>query len=346
MPSQEDENDRVADDPEQPVDAGKGTAQMVGSRTRLHCPRCKSTHIRGRSRPLLLNVGACIAFAALAVSVFARDWAGLTAVLFWMLLVALYALPVTACIALVGRYRCLGCALRFELAPEKEGQQAVRAFPWCSYSVGTVLLFLLCVVGPAVARVRSGGRMVPDLPTTASTIVLFGLALWGTMLWQVVWYFLLRSRLRRASVWAVLFVLPALAMGGWFLYRSSPAVRVRVFLSYADFASLPPSAAEIRLRTYWWPDEADAYVRFRAEAEDIERYLRASPVLQDAKWEPPSTERTRFPHDLAGPAWYRQEIKESMRRCVVRLEGKRCTVTVVVDDERHRVYIKVTWSRP
>ena len=318
-------------------EAGAGGAGTTGL---LRCPQCQSVRIRHRGLPLLVNFGVCCVLVASACLGLPLEWG-----LFWILLVAFYMLPVTACVALVGRHRCLDCGGRFRSAHEVEAKETAPGFPWRFYWLSLVLLLILCVVGPAVIRVGTGDSRSTDFPTAVHTALLLALALWAGLLWQVALYFVLRRRFRSAFIWAALFVLPALLAGGWSIYRSLPGVRVRAILPAANLAPLPRSAQKVKVCRYWWPDEVDAFVGFRSDSEDVREFLDASPVLRGAEWDTSAPWRVGSPLDRTGPVWYREGIQGTHRRCSVRAEKTAATVTVsmAADDEVSSVYISVIW---
>lgn len=332
MSTQEDKSECFAKEQE------PGRAGTAGG---LRCPQCQSVRVRHRGLPLLLNWGVCCVLGASACLGIPLKWG-----LFWVLLVAFYTLPVTACVALVGRHRCLDCGRWFRSARAVETKETAPGFPWRFYVIGLVLLLLLLgVVGPAAIRIGTGGSRRADFPTVVNTALLLALALWAGLLWQVALHFVLRRKLRSAFIWAGLFALPALLAGGWSLYRSLPAVQVRAILPVADLASLPGSAKKVKVCRYWWPDEVDAFVRFRADSEDMGEFLDASPALWGAEWDTSAPWRVASPLDRTGPAWYREGIRGADRCCSVRAEKSTATVTVSVtaDDEAPSVYISIVW---
>jgi hypothetical protein len=133
------------------------------------------------------------------------------------------------------------------------------------------------------------------------------------------------------------------AVGALALYGSLPRVRAARILARTSLAPLPDSAEQIRVYTASGPDQADAYVRFGAEPNDVERFLSESPALRDAKCEAVTSEEAGLkplPESLfGGPAWYKGDVTGRTWRCRSIREAQSETLTVTVDDDDTNVYV-------
>ncbi len=339
---------------DEPDDGSAGKPQTGPAARWLHCPQCGSMRIRMRSRPLLVTSSVCFILWILGLTSILLNIGALALVAFVGLVPALFALPVTVCAAFVGRHRCRSCGHRFASVGGDQPNKAAPGFPWRWSILSFVVLLLLCVIVPSGMRARSSGWAPgPDL-AEVSSIVKFGLFLWALVVFQVMTYFALRRHLRSQLAWAILLVLPALAMGGVSIYPSLPGVRARALLVRIGTAALPPSARDVRIATWWCPDQTDIYIRFAADRNDIARFLDESPILQGAEYgrfaaeemivislDGPSSpeEYASYRAQRDGPEWFRRRLMRPTRRYHVRPEGRSCRVEVTVDDQRNTVFV-------
>jgi len=182
--------------------------------------------------------------------------------------------------------------------------------------------------------------------------------------YQAIVHHLLRTRIRHNLLWAILFLLPAILFGGFSLYQSLPGIQARTILAHGQLAHLPESAIDIKVYTLSSPFSGEEFLRFRADPDDIERFLDESPILQGKECEKFSKERMRlkypkdygtkaehFEHeheyfhpDPSAPAWYIEEIKGTGRRYKFQPKGYHYPGEVIVDDEQHIVYVMLVFS--
>ncbi len=321
------------------------------------CPQCGGTRIRGPSRALFINLVAC----AISIAVTPIFCAAALAAL-----VSFLVLPVTITLAAVERHRCLDCRRPF--APGYEGTDIAAAlcFPWRLYALNTLLLLLLCIVGPLVMETRaaahSGGP--PNVMAAASFVVVFGLLLWASLAWHFILQGWLKLRIAHALVWTVLFLLPAILGGGAFFCYSLPANNVRTLLARAQLAALPKSATAVRIYIWSSPFSGEEFLRFTADANDVERFLAESPALQGQEPTIYSAQRMRlvYPNGFAAtssppidgaeyvqpshsaPTWYKYEVKGPARKYHVQPPRYQLPGEVLVDDEAHTVYVHLWFS--
>jgi hypothetical protein len=125
---------------------------------------------------------------------------------------------------------------------------------------------------------------------------------------------------------------------------------------------LPESAKELRVHIRKSLFVSRYTLRFAAETGDIERFLAESPSLKQAACERYSKERMRIAswdfNDTLGsssrdpgrdyfrphasvPNWYSEEIRGAGRRYEIDPWEGKWSGEVIVDDERHAVYIHV-----
>ncbi|UCG55877.1 MAG: hypothetical protein JSU70_13515 [Phycisphaerales bacterium] len=367
MPSEAENEGYVAE--QQGQSAGE-PAPSTGF-AKLRCPRCQSSRIRKRTRPFLLHAGLSVLLGVAAVSCFAMVGSGLVPlgdfpvfILFGALGISLLVLPLTAVVAIAGRDRCSSCRHRFGDAHETDQEnRAWRVMLW-SYVLNFVLLFGLCVVGRSVLRAQSNGGALPNIMAVAGGIFVFGFFSWGLLIYQFVLHQLLRRRITRPVVWVILFVLPAVLIGGWSLSYSLPSAQAGRILSNANLAPLPKSATDVKAYVWSSPFSGEEFLRFRASPEEIERFLRESPILQGVECERFSKERMRLPaeaglekwrpYEQAGhetfiprsttPVWYKQEIRSPARRYIIQPERYQFPGEVLVDDEENVVFVYLCFS--
>jgi hypothetical protein len=162
--------------------------------------------------------------------------------------------------------------------------------------------------------------------------------------YQVLVYKMFKKRIRLDLLWTILFILPAIMLGTSWFYVSLPTVNAQRILTRAELAPLPESATEIKVYEWSFIFSGEKYLRFRASPSDIEKFLRESPILQDAECEkfPADGIRARSPNPNA-PDWYKGDIKKG-RLYIIRPEWGYYPGEVVVDDEEHFVFVKIIWS--
>jgi hypothetical protein len=259
--------------------------------------------------------------------------------------IALFALPVTACVALVGRDRCRECGARFTVGSDGP-EQKLLPFPWPLYITGIVLMALLCLVGPRLLQAYFGDPH-PGLSDEVNWLVLFGLGLWGALAFQVVAFHLLRETRANAAVWSLAFLTPVVAVGALALYGSVPRVRAARILARTNLAPLPDSAEQIRVYTGWSADQADGYVRFHAEADVIEQFLSESSALNAVSPEEFDERGAGLdplhPMFEIGLSWYTTHDIARGRRYLKVHEAGVETLAVTVDDNKQMIYIGARW---
>lgn len=319
------------------------------------CPQCGSTRVRRRIRPLVFNVVA-LAISLLLTPVFCAMSIGV--------LVSLSVLPLTTCIAIVGRSRCLDCRHRFESGHDTLGTAPLPRFPWHFHVLNIVILFALCIAGPHVMRMRAGAGGLPDVMTQFGLFFMFGFLLWGSLLYHPILFHSLRRRIASPAIWAVLFLLPGIFAGGKIFYESRPISHMHALMRYAGLAPLPASASGVRYYTWSSPFSGEDFMRFTADANDIKRFLADSPALQGQEPERFWPERMRLKnvrdsegnleyHEDANeyfslspnaPRWYKQEIRGPARRYRVQPPRYQLPGHLLVDDETNTVYIYLWFS--
>ncbi len=213
-------------------------------------------------------------------------------------------------------------------------------------------------------RFAAGGGSLPDMMTDAGVFLILGLLLWGSLAYHLALYHLLRRKVASRLVWAALFMLPGVLGGGTVFYESRPSLRVRALLEFAELAPLPESATGVRIYSWSSPFSGEDYLRFTADAKDIDRFLAESPALQGQEPERFSTERMRlryteesmrtvtdanggheyFTPRPSAPRWYKQEIRGPARRYIIQPPRYQFPGHVVVDDETNTIYIRLCFS--
>jgi hypothetical protein len=337
-----------------PADAA-GRSASPPHRWMPQCPQCGSTSVRKPTKPLLVNIIACVICLPLTLIACAMALPAM---------VSLLALPITTGIALLGRHRCLSCQHRFELDPQSVGHPALPGFPWRWHALNIVILVLLCFVVPHIMRKGAGAGRLSNAMVDLGIFMTLGFFLWASLLYHLILHRMLRHRLFRPLIWAILFILPGLIIGGRVSYRLSPKVQARALLQYAGLAPLPPSATGIRVYSWSSPFSGEDFLRFTADPNDIERFLLESPALQGQEPRRFSAQqmRLKYPKDYLAnsddrqdgntyyfprsttPMWYKQEVRGSARKYIVRPPRYQFPGEVLVDDETSTVYVYLCFS--
>jgi hypothetical protein len=321
----------------------------------VRCPQCGSARIRPRTRPLAINAIAC------AVTLLLTP---LNCAMALGVLISFMALPFTVCVAVVGSHRCRDCGRRF--TPDAQAGNAAGAprFPWRFHILNAALLFLLCVVGPHVLRARAGAGGLPDVMASMGFLFRFGFFLWVCLIYHLIVYHLLKPRVVSPWIWAALFLLPGAAFGGMTLHKASPSRAMQTLFKYAYLAPLPDSATGVRYYSWSSPFSGEDFMRFTADANDIQRFLADSPALWGQEPEQYSTRRMRlkYPTDENGnmmyprdgneyiiprsntPSWYMEEIRGPTRKYKVQPPRYQFPGEVLIDDETNTVYIYFCFS--
>ncbi len=352
MASEADSDNSEMNGPDQP-DAYRGGGSVRPDRRWRRCPQCGSTRISECGKPFFANAGLCLIFFVLTMCSCGQSHHVITSIVLGVLVTCLYALPVTACMALVGKHRCQSCGHRFVSAGGGDENVATLNFPWGWAALSYIMLVLLCVVAPLAMRARTAGTGRNIGLAEPAAIITCGLFLWVLVIYHAMVFHGLRKHLKSRLVWVLLLVWPALVIGGRSVYLALPAVRARALLAKIGTATLPASAREIGIVTHWFPDESDIYIRFAANANDIARFLSDSPVLQDVEPERVPAQMLlaapdgRSPPEVywayraqqEGPEWYRQRLTVSRRCYRVRLEDPEVRIEVTVDDEHDMLYV-------
>jgi len=342
------------------------------------CPLCGGPTKRGWSDVPVLNLATFIIFLALACVAFVTGvgggWVVLTiaSLLFAAIaLLSLWALPVTAAMAVAAQPRCHCCG-RLHL-PALDGERASGPIPFpLRYAViGSLILLVFLILGLAWFRSAPGQETGKTGLTFASRIVMAGFVLGLGVLAQTrIWR---RLRPRMVSVtWRSVLLLPAVALGivwltltgydHWALSRKyEPIKRSPVVLNRAGLAPLPDSARDVRVHAWGFMLSGKYTLRFTADPNDIERFLTASPSLDRVLARTYSRERMRLRggdyvslsdrYDAQGneyftpecdvPDWYRQEIRGPGRRYEINWCDGKYQGELLVDDEEHTVYAHV-----
>ena len=192
---------------------------------------------------------------------------------------------------------------------------------------------------------------------------IFGILFWSFFLCL---YDLLLNRIltrsRKKIMLTSLSLVFAVLIGGISLYNSFPSVRAKRILAGAQFASLPESAKEIKVFTWYTPMSGEEYLRFRANTVDIKSFIDQSSVLKYAEYEKYSDKKMRlfFPSDYAArteeyladnheyinkkpaaPVWYMQEIKDNARRYRIEPKGYNSAGELIVIERTNQVFIKL-----
>ncbi len=327
------------------------TAVATSKSGAMPCPRCGGTRILRRTHPLLWSMAACV-LSAVLMPVFCPM--ALAA------MIAFLSLPVAAAFALFGRHRCLDCRHRFG-PPCDTPVPGTKSFPFGLHLLNALLILLLCFVGPTLIR-TTGGAKWPDLSALSLGMACILLA-WVSLVYHLVVHSLLRRRTANALVWTILFILPALAVGGLHSYMSLPRVEAASLLRFAKLAPLPRLATGVKAYSWSAVFSGEDYLCFTAEPNDIEHFLAASPALRGKeptryslrkmRLERPKGRENEFSSGDANeyiilrpntPGWYQQEVRGPARKYEVQPPRYQYPGEVLIDDTTHTVYVHLIFS--
>jgi len=336
----------------------------------LICPKCGGSRIR--KRRILTSFPVIIAlffiFLLLLEFVSLLQFAKSGPVIGFILMLSLCTLFIAVWLGIVEIRRCRSCGHRFhrsDIAGDKESQ---IPFPWIFVLLNGIIVFIVCIASREIIRFFLNGSFsflkyytcIECISAFQSSGVLLALSL----PYQAVLYFLLRKKLKNNFFWAILFIVPAIALGTNSLFHTLPKVRALRILSYGRLASLPKSARDVR--EYSWSSlvAGEWFLRFNAGPEDIETFINNSESIKGRDYEIYSSEKMRLPHpmdikksieyqkaghvlyfpDATTPDWYIQKIDSKAREYKIPDKDKHNWGEVIVDDVNDVVYIKVIWN--
>lgn len=332
----------------------------------LRCPKCEGSRIRKRSILLsfLITIAVFVIFLLLREVVALLQLTQLGLTFAFVLMFSFCAISAAAWSGLVERHRCRSCGHRFRPTPETQQEKTEIPFHWKFCLLNGIIIFVVCATSRQMLRFIFHGAFPIILMEAILAAVPSGFLIALSLPYQAVVHHIFRTRLKNNLLWAILFMLPAIAIGTNSLYHSLPAVAARRILSHGELAPLPESATEIKVYTWSSLFSGEEFLRFRASPRDIEQFLDESPILQDAECEKFSRDRMRVrsPHDPekwgeyreaghelfvpdpSAPPWYKEEIIRGGRRYIIQPEWGHYPGEVIVDGEEHLVFIKVVWS--
>lgn len=235
-------------------------------------------------------------------------------------------------------------------------------FPF-KFSILSLALFsILYIVGPAVIKAVSGTVNMYFIIFESFGILfrILAICLLGSFI--LILHKLLKRIIKSKTTWAILSLLPVILLSARSVYYSLPSVRAERILTNADLAPLPQSATELKVFTWSTPFSGRWFLKFRANANDIEQFLKASSIPEQAESQESSEGRviiTRsngqleikklnqvFPnyikkHDPITPPWYMEEINKTAKRYIIRPQGYNHDGEVIVDEEKNLIFVKL-----
>ncbi len=370
-----DENDERQE--QTPAGVGAVLVDATPGSGALRCPECGGTRIHKGFHALLFNLGLGAMFLGLAqVGRLLYQIAPiLSLVAPGGLAVSLLALPVTMAIGIAGRHRCRDCGYRFRPRRKTNVHIADARFP-LRFAVWGTLVFGAAVIAGVVLVVT-----VPHRPEwvvavgVLARVVLAAFAAGVCVVLQAILWRLLRTRIKHPRTLAIALLLPSILLSGlwitWacldrevFLRHVQPEARAVRILHNGQLAALPDSATDIEVHTWSSPMSGEEFLRFAAEPNDIERFVRESRSLRGKVPTSYSAEHMRvpvrddmqkrrefeqaghevyFPHSTT-PDWYKQEITGPARRYIFRPKRYQFDAEVIIDDAQNVVYVYLCFS--
>lgn len=339
-----------------------------------HCPRCGDAHVRKRGWLASCLIGV-VSFVLITIVAFVvLQWVqyhvaqvqwrrGLRAVSLGFMLPYSFALAVVWS-RLLADCRCLKCGRHFHAIQFLDRPKTEWPFPLRFCVLNAIILFVSLVVSQQTVWLISRGAV--SIIFVESVLIGIGAAFLagGSLVYHMIVYVFMRRQITRELLWAMVFVLPAVALGHIPLHQSFPFVEAGILLSNAELSSLPASARDVKAYHWSSPFSGEEYLRFVAEPNDIQAFLDNSPALEGKVSQPYRIERVYVPvpEDEAasqgqevgqpevllphpnGPHWYRPRANGPTRRYEIQPEGYYYPGEVLVDDEQHVVYVYLIFS--
>jgi hypothetical protein len=345
----------------------------------LRCPQCGGPASRKWADVFTLNLVTFVIFGALSpvmlpFFISLACMAGAVLVTAWaaVVLVSLFALPVTGAIAVAAQPRCRLCGYGLWRASGPASPVSETLFPVRLALIGGVITVVPLVVGMVWVTSAPGQETWPVGLRVVTRIIMAVLALGVGLLTQAILWRVLRTRTTTAFRQGAVLLLPAVVLGGGWLVltahdhsvlqrKYAPLVRAPWVLARAQLGVLPASANNVSVHIFTFICSANYFLRFAAEPNDIEQFLEDSPSLKGVGGERYSKERMRIAcrdfdqasddsrnaaHDYFSPhgsvpSWYKEEIRGAGRRFETDAWEGKWFGEVIVDDEQHVVYVHV-----
>lgn len=352
---------------------------------KLHCPKCYSSRIRKRSTPFIIAIALFVVLLLLQVIFGALSFimlrvATLPFIRLQMLLLVTtiiwpFVIMATICFAIVGKNRCKSCGHRFLSMCETEQTESQDRFPLRFSLLSALIIFLTIVVGRQLIMMSSGVEYWIVVLNVFMCIVAWFFIFGVFLIYHALVYHFLRKRIKHNLIWATIFVLPVILLCGFLLYdslrarsififESQPSKKAQRILSHAEMAILPDSATDIQVYTWSSPFSGEEFLSFKASQNDINMFLKESPILLGLECQIYSKERMRlkypkyygtkeehfqFRHDYfnpdpSAPSWYNPEIRGRGKRYEIHPKGYHCPGEVIVDEEENLVFVKLVFS--
>lgn len=205
-----------------------------------------------------------------------------------------------------------------------------------------------------------------DLFYFLGAIIGVGLLTGLNFLYQLLVWLCVRRVFRPHPAWAAVFLLPGLLFFANIAWKLTPQGKAGAILARGRLAPLPSSATEIKIYGWHGLFSGEDYLRFRATADDVEKFLRESPSLRGAEAESYTVQHQlrQFPDDGMPPAddphfkrhryhhpgkrakewWWSGELRDRGRIHPIPAEGFHNWGQVIYDEAAGVVFINVIFS--
>jgi hypothetical protein len=323
-------------------------SQVTGPCMELRCPKCGGT---GRRRWSGVRLCVCATFficpilmlagvAMQSCTVFLAS-SGLT-------ILSLVTIPITWAFALMSRSCCRTCGHRFWPGDQARDLDSSPLPIRISLASSGVLLATLGM-GVFLVLTAPGREGTGRWCMVMGPLILAGLAFGlGLLAQAVLWRRLctrktnMPSRVSTLMLPAVVIGIASLSLAVHSRYKCDPLVCAPYVLARVQLAPLPPSSRRVRVCSRRAFLDAEDFVRFEADPEDIERFLANSSVVANGVV-PFDEARTRTvsQYNSDAPYWYDQPLRGCWRHCDIEMPGN--IAELIVDDEEHAVY--VYWAK-
>lgn len=350
--------------------SGNNTQSNLLPIEQLICPECGSSRIRKRriliSFPVVIALFLVYPFLLEFVALLQFAKSGLAIVFVLMFLFCM--LFIATWLWIVEIRRCKSCGHRFRMLHKTENKDNQIPFPWLFAVLNIIIIFIICISTREMIQHFLNASVsflisyicIESIFAFIATGILSGISL----LYQTALYYFLKKKLKNIFVWAILFLIPAVALGTNSLFHTLPRVKAMRILSYGRLASLPESAHDIKEYSWSFLFSGEWFLRFSASSEDIETFINNSKSIRGQDYEIYSSERMKLPYpqdieksieyqeaghvtyfpDPSAPDWYIQNIDNKAREYKIPADGAHNWGEVIVDDVNDVVYIKVVWS--
>ena len=251
----------------------------------LHCPKCDSPDILKRSGAasflfVIAGLAVILLLMLLRNLLVLLPLKQFLLALSFAVMFALCLISAEVWLVLIRNCRCESCGYGFRSISKSRREQTTWPFTWRFFLLNAILLLLNGLTSMILLEVLFNDSFLFFLIEAAFPVFFCGFLSFLSLPFHAILFGLLRKKLKNEMLLAVLFIIPAILLGGNDLYQSFPIVRARSVLFDGRLAALPDSATDIKV--YHWSGifSGESFLKFSAEPKDINVFLRSSPSIK------------------------------------------------------------------